>query len=54
MKKIHARMLADTYHPLLKNNAVIDVLNKSRYIDIPIDYKYDSYIYTPSSLELVL
>lgn len=53
MKRIHARMLADTYHPLIKNKAVFDVLNNSRYIDIPIDYNYDSYIYTPYSLEFV-
>ena len=51
MKKIHARMLADTFHPLIKNEAVFDVLNNSRYIDIPIDYKYDTYNYTPSSLK---
>lgn len=54
MKKIHARMLADTYHPLINNEVVFYVLNNSRYIDIPIDYKYDTYIYTPSSLEFVL
>ena len=53
MEKIHARMLADTYHPLIKNEAVFDILNNSRYVDIPIDYKYDSYIYTPSSLEFL-
>ena len=51
MKKIHARMLADTFHPLIKNEAVFDVLNNSRYTDIPIDYKYDTYNYTPSSLK---
>lgn len=54
MKKIHARMLADTYHPLINNEVVFYVLNNSRYINIPIDYKYDTYIYTPSSLEFLL
>ncbi len=52
MKKIHARMLADEYHPLIKEN-VFKVLDNSTNQDVPIDYKCDTYIYKPSSLEFV-
>lgn len=53
MKKIHARMLADIYHPLIEKKEVFEILDNSTYKDIPIDYKKDIFKYTPSSLEFV-
>jgi len=52
IEQIHGRMLADEYHPLIKEK-IFKVLNDSTYKDVPIDYKYDTYNYKPSSLEFV-
>lgn len=53
IKTIHARMLADTFHPLLKNQAVFDILNNCKQDDILIDYNKSSYIYSNSPKTLV-
>ena len=52
MNCIHGRMLADKYHPLITND-VFRILNDSAYKDVPIDYDYETYKYTSSTLEFI-
>lgn len=53
IKTIHARMLADTFHPLLMNQAVFDILNNCKQDDILIDYNKSSYIFSISPETLI-
>ncbi len=50
---IHARMLADVYHPLVDNNNVFALLNNNQLKDVKIDFDKTVYSYTPSTLKIL-
>jgi len=50
---IHARMLADAYHPLIDNDSVFSVLNDNLLKDVKIDFDKSLYSYTPATLKIL-
>lgn len=52
MKTIHARMLADTYHPLVKDEKVFSILNNNKFENVEINFKLDTYKYSLSTLTI--
>ena len=49
---IHARMLADVYHPLVDYEHVFKLLNDNQLEDVKIDFDKSLYSYTPSTLKI--
>lgn len=52
MNRVHARMLADKYHPLVDTEKVFSILNNNKFRDVTIDFAYDKYNYTPPTLRM--
>lgn len=52
MSVIHARMLADVYHPLVDCEHVFKLLNDNQLEDVRIDFDKSLYSYTPSTLKI--
>lgn len=51
MSVIHARMLADVYHPLVDYEHVFMLLNDNQLKDVKIDFDKSLYSYIPSTLK---
>jgi len=49
---IHARMLADEYHPLVDNECVFTLLNDNQLKQVKIDFDKTVYSYKPSTLTI--
>ena len=51
MSVIHARMLADVYHPLVDYEHVFMLLNDNKLKNVKIDFDKSLYSYIPSTLK---
>ena len=51
MSVIHARMLADVYHPLVNYEHVFMLLNDNQLKNVKIDFDKSLYSYIPSTLK---
>lgn len=52
-KSINAIMLADSFHPLIENNHVFELLNQCNGQEIHVKYQKASYQYNPATLSLI-